>query len=1033
MSEAMMAGAGIFIGIGGIGGSIVTAVRQALEVRMRAAGDNPAAQSARDQFQFLLLDTWRDGTAAAFSSSEFVQLPGGAGQFNVDDRIEALYYRDDPSFRVWWPADANGTPLRTGNYAAGAGQLRVKGKLAYRIHLTGRDVLAVNHVIDALHRINDVLGPAQGMRTIPIYIVCSLGGGSGSGMALAFAQHLRQVLEDNSPIIGVFPLASVTSMAPSSADASSVYANTDAALREIDYVQRVAGTAENMLEPFFEWPGAGNKIIARERPFTYSYLFGRENANGLNFTAFDQYVNLIAECLIAETFSELVGEAKMDEAIAGPHSQFMQHLQARREMLGRPTTYASAAVGAVRYPAHRISTHLARSFAVRVLDRIVSTDESRARAAAKTFLEEYGIEWDGVVSLDSRFEEDIRQGTDRSEPIVNMPPIANAHWDKADAEQSARIALDAQDRLQAWMANTYVPHITQRRDEIVAEFSGPKGNLAAFVVRALEDGGAGGLKYALTAVTAIREQLELELAGSIDRVNGTPEDRGGDPGLRRDQQDALNEENWNSAVQRLRNGFGFLNRGAGAAKATFIKTTLRPAEDAWRTLVRAEAGQAVYNSMLAEATRMQHALQNLVEQTVQTRENIARVVRSDLGSDGLAGSLDVNVLDDVTLADHHFDKVLSRAIASDSESTVEAMVNSDDGVRGALLRRLGTRGSGAQLNEDYRGMLERRSVVAGQVLVEDEVDSLTIWEAIAAECDARQELDMVDRVLSDALSDMRRQRQLAEQQGLVRDDWSDVLLQSYVRGKLQECQARVRPFWRLDGIRSASHGEPYRFTVIARDKRVYEDAKNTLGLGNVLDESARMLGAGRPYELPGRHSVVLYTREGVAPLCYLDEGELKEMRDDAARTSTYKFLYTDRRFADAVDAVIAPAETPENRLMYLLGSAQHLGLLKPAGSDLGSNGHVAFDDRSWESLRDLYRAARSDGDLRRHLAQRYNEALLEFDESRRSRMVQDARLKMRERLRDAREGDDGLEIAFWEAAERAISDRIATDQFLVNG
>ena len=196
---------GIFIGIGGIGGTIVAEVRQTLEVRVAQACDSPSAKTAAGQFQFLLIDTWKDGAAQGFEASSAsicprartssTSMPGSTPGTSAAIRLSPVGGRK------------RGLPLKVGSYASGAGQLRFKGKLAYRTALTGQAAQVVPAVQNALKVIDDVHGPAAGIRTVPVYIVCSLGGGTGSGMVLTFAQHLRQSLPGYCPLIGVFPLA----------------------------------------------------------------------------------------------------------------------------------------------------------------------------------------------------------------------------------------------------------------------------------------------------------------------------------------------------------------------------------------------------------------------------------------------------------------------------------------------------------------------------------------------------------------------------------------------------------------------------------------------------------------------------------------------------------------------------------------------------------------------------------------------------------------------------------------------------------
>src|SRR5690606_33599325 len=121
--------------------------------------DSPAARAAAGQFRFLLIDTWKDSVSLGFDASEVFDFPAGLEKFGVDDTIENWYHGGDPTFHHWWP-ERNRAPLKVGDFSSGAGQLRIKGKLGYRIGLTGSTQQAAPAVQSALHAIDAVRGPA---------------------------------------------------------------------------------------------------------------------------------------------------------------------------------------------------------------------------------------------------------------------------------------------------------------------------------------------------------------------------------------------------------------------------------------------------------------------------------------------------------------------------------------------------------------------------------------------------------------------------------------------------------------------------------------------------------------------------------------------------------------------------------------------------------------------------------------------------------------------------------------------------------
>ncbi len=1068
---------GIFIGIGGIGGSIVARVRDALGVRVALAGDTPSALESADQFRFMLLDTWKDGVSGGFDAAQVFDLPEGKDKFEVDAKIDSWWRGGDPAFRTWWPERrihgvTTGSPLMAGPYASGAGQLRVKGRLAYRISLTGLGRQAMPAVLENLREIDAVLGPATGIRTVPVYLVCSLGGGSGSGMALTFAQHLRQSLPEYCPIIGVFPLASVTEMGPGAADSSSVWANTDSALREIDYCQRVAGTPDNQLTPYFQWPGQGNVIYGKQRPFEYVYLFGRENQSGQSLDEFSKYSDLIAETLIAESFSGLIDEG-LQNAIRGPHSQFIMQLQARPEVGGRPTTYASAAVASLVFPVDRVERHLARKFAIDVLARMADEDDAIVAGAVENFMQRHALVWDGKPAFKSEFDKaviDPTTGKQKAKPafptqmsITPGTPFAKANGPSAQAMATAAIA-----QIDAYAGKQLNTHYVRRGQEIREAFSGPNGYLRAAVIDWLTEGGPSALGLAYESVTGLRIAIEGQWRQLNELYEGNQDT--GAVGLKKQLADAQNA--YSAAINHLPNGFGngltrVFNRDGKAAKEKFLRGPFRSLVDRTTDQQRMLAARQTYRELSVETIRMQRVLKELKDTADLLRQNLERETQTDVGEHGRSGVLDLAVLDDPKLLAHHFHELLDEtrrhgvdACASlvtappkdaNDPSILDASVDADGnpieqpealattGVVMETFKRLldPLVGPSALTHDRYMDQLENAIVSDGVNRLGRRVREMSIWDALAAECKARTALGLHDAAVEQADREIKAQRQNAEDAGVPAKDWEQLVLQFFIHRRLEECQKRVRPFWNLNGLMTANHGQPYGFVVLATDEKAYRIAETRHGIKGSLDQIASLMQAGTPKWLPGRDRIVLYSREGVAPLFYLDDRELKKMRDSSAQKARDKFLYTDARFENCVDPVIRPAETADEKVLYAIGLGLELGIIQldDSGALEGEavRLHLHDEPRSLGSISELKQVFDEEPTMALEFTRRVDDSTRALSEDQQQARQHRAQLLVAELLRAAERlhlGERDVEVLV--LIEQAILQRMNYGQSVVH-
>jgi hypothetical protein len=1052
----------IFIGIGGIGGSIVSQVRQALDVRVAFAGDSPAARDRANDFRFVVVDTWKDNATRNLRASQMFDVPAGASKHNVNARVEAWYHGSDPAFKNWWP-ERNRMPLKVGDYDSGAGQLRLKGKLAYRISLSGGDRLIVDAVKEALHGIERVHGPESDVRIVNVYLVCSLGGGTGSGLVLALAQHLKETLPPHCRVIGAFPLASVTELGPGTADTSSIWANTDAALREIDYSQRHLHALDDPMNPFLQWNQ--NTISGAEPPFQYVYLFGRRNSNGQTLPEFSQYVDLIAQTLIAETFSDLVDEEGLPEGIAGPHSQFISNLEATPTVGGRPTTYASAAVASLVYPAERIERHLARRYAAAVLDRLVQVDRAQVLSRTDEFMKREALRWGGTPPFQRRLTDVVVSSSGQRMPLPQLQILKSLEddktFEKADPAQARAYTERLRNELDTFVSERYTTHLRQRRLTATSEYSASSGGIRQYARQLLAESGPSALGLTHAVVAEIRRELSQQWEKLNEEIEGNP--NATVPVEGKKKAVVRLQDRWSSDVTRLGNGFGsgiskVFRKNGKEAKEQFFKRSWVPLREATLDLELGLAGRETYRALVAETTRVENALKELLDHAGNLKHDLELATSNDVGDHGASGVLDLSVLDNPQMIAYHFDSLLDEAKRQGVDTcavSVTTKTTSDDtdsleedssenrtsdrlGLVSEFFDRKTSPQSGIGLldNQQFDDELEAAIVEDGVRRLGHRIRELSIWQALVAEFEARAFLGLQDRAMSMAFESANNERNAAERAGAPPKDWSKVALRHFIRNKLFECQKRAEPYWQINDLMQAQYGtKPYGFVVVTADRDAYGQAQSALGITGVLEDTARLMGAGTPNWMSGRDRVVMYAREGVVPLFYLDESEIAKLRESTSRKkSEGKFLYTDRRFEACTDDMIRPEESREDKYLYAIALGMQLGVVERTSHNGHLNGAIsvpALDHAQFSSVVHLFDTVLDDPDQGEQLLKLVDRAMSRISAAERPHEVQRARARALKMLQDAEKLDQPGPERYWKSADRVIATRIAYGRYLI--
>jgi hypothetical protein len=378
----------------------------------------------------------------------------------------------------------------------------------------------------------------------------------------------------------------------------------------------------------------------------------------------------------------------------------------------------------------------------------------------------------------------------------------------------------------------------------------------------------------------------------------------------------------------------------------------------------------------------------------------------------------------------------------DEEPAVEALaIESTAPVRTGIVsdvfdRKLDPRAGGSSLlHERFRDQLMAAIVDDGVRRLGRRVRDLSIWEALAAECNAREQLGMEDAAVTAAIAAVQSDRAAAELAGVPPKDWEQEVLRHFIRNKLFECQKRVRPFWNLNGLMTANYSHPYHFIVLAADREAYSEANSRFGIDGVLEATASLMQAGTPKWLPGRDRIVLYAREGVAPLFYLNERELKRLRDAAAQKRKEKFLYTDLRFEEVADRVIRPHEAYEDTYRFALALGLELGVITRVETDGHLNGRSLLrlpNGDEYPDIVTLDRALQADSALGRAVLAQVNAEIERVTVNERDSVLHQTLNRAKRHHQEAQGADRPAESRWWKQAEQTILARMNYGQYLVS-
>ena len=274
----------LIVGLGGTGLTVVQKLRR--RVRKFFPDED------RDVFQFLVFDTMPQQSSRNLErlpEREFYYL-GGVDGDGLISRLERF-----PLLEAWWPH----RDYYPGFISDGAGAVRSVGRLALFqkidiVHGALQGAVASAVEVSA-GRLTD--RPIKGEKA-KVYIICSLCGGTGSGLFLDMAYLARSALQAQGMEVSVSGILVMPeafySINRSPAQQSWWRANAYAALKELDHYMTTR-RFYTQYAPFIQ-------VDQTKRPFDICYLVGSTNERGHVLQQYDGVTEMVAE----EIFTEIV-------------------------------------------------------------------------------------------------------------------------------------------------------------------------------------------------------------------------------------------------------------------------------------------------------------------------------------------------------------------------------------------------------------------------------------------------------------------------------------------------------------------------------------------------------------------------------------------------------------------------------------------------------------------------------------------------------------------------------------------------------
>lgn len=347
-----MRAAAIIIGIGGIGSDICARVERML----------PQNVLENRYFRFVIMDTDRN-TIRRLQRSGF-----GGTAIKLSDNMTVARCQEmlrEKGLVDWYPE--NGI-FANKAMTEGAGQYRSISRLAFEYAVQETKLDELNRIIHELNEI-DIKDDNQPIR---FYIISSLAGGTGSGIALPLALYINRIyMEEKKEALfnckGFFVLSSAMhELGGTRLERESIDANAYAAIKELSAYMRKADENNHYDDPELSLEEALEITnIDKGKIYDYCYMFGMANGNGKTVHSFEDLKDLMANAVYMQACSPM---HDMNSSLEDNTTKHLMRL-ARQNKEAFLRRFGGIGCGELQYPYLKIREYLAMRWAQDMMGR----------------------------------------------------------------------------------------------------------------------------------------------------------------------------------------------------------------------------------------------------------------------------------------------------------------------------------------------------------------------------------------------------------------------------------------------------------------------------------------------------------------------------------------------------------------------------------------------------------------------------------------------------------------------------------------
>lgn len=326
----------VVIGLGGTGKEILIKLRRMIVETYGSLDDLPIVS-------FLHIDTEQNAKVSepqVVLKQDISLRPAEQVWAKVEDAKAILNKLNTYDFlSEWFPSQLKGTD----SILAGAGQIRALGKFAFTLNyqniknsFSNAKSRIIGHEKFMLDRWNVQLDKGTN-----IFVVCSLSGGTGSGMLLDMAYNLRDWVPPSE-----LPQSSAYLVLPGafSGLGDRVVANAYSALIELDHYSRNSTRFETQYSS-----SSGDRISSQsgcDVPFNFTYLVGNSN-DKVTFPSLNSVLEMVAQNVFLDFSSGFSQYKKLVRDNIRKH-------WASPDALGYPQNFITFGLSSIQFPVERV-------------------------------------------------------------------------------------------------------------------------------------------------------------------------------------------------------------------------------------------------------------------------------------------------------------------------------------------------------------------------------------------------------------------------------------------------------------------------------------------------------------------------------------------------------------------------------------------------------------------------------------------------------------------------------------------------------